>query len=217
MEGELDPGALETAVAEFSKQPHAGAVCGRGFLRDNHGKPIDRADIVTLLFTSSQPFLPAGIFRLQALRACGLHVDGWRTRASNSTCVFASPAISASTIYNAIVKDRRSTLTEALPENASQTVNERMNLLTRFLRRRLLGSRPALLLEAQANLLAAMACGSRRRGSHRANPALSRLQAVVAGFPALLHGDHRALKSLHRLFCTRSHNSVCCRAPSRES
>src|SRR5690349_20988769 len=76
--GRLDPGALSLAMDEFAQHPHAGAVCGQGFLVDGDGAPITRADIVTLLFTSCRPFLSAGVFRRQALVACGLDAEGWQ-------------------------------------------------------------------------------------------------------------------------------------------
>lgn len=209
-EGELDPRALETAVAELSKRPHAGAVCGRSFLLDNNGNAIDRADIVTLLFTSSQPFLPAGVFRLQALRACGLHADDWRDASIElDLCHRVASDFGLHNVDIAIVKGSRPEFSNrALLENAIRIVDERMELLSKaFSNEGFWGPDRSLLLEAQANLLANLAWRLEDAAlAQAANPALLKLRTVVEEFHALLRVDHRALKSLHRLFCTRSHN-----------
>lgn len=206
--GELDPVTLESAVAALAGQPHAGAACGQGFLRDGSGSAIDRADIVTLLFTNSQPFLPAGVFRRTALEACGLTADDWRT--SNIELDLCHRIAADFGLYNVGVEIAKTTDAQALDDDlaadAERTVEERMTFLAKmFSAEGFWGPDRSLLLEAQANLLAVLAQRLEAAGLARAaNPALEKLQTVVDGFHALLRTDHRALRSLHRLFCTRS-------------
>jgi hypothetical protein len=208
-QGQLDPAAIEAALAESAKHPQAGAVCGQGFLRDGHGKPIDRADIVTLLFTSCQPFLPAGIFRRRALEACGIAADGWRSASLELDLCLRIASDFGFHNFNASIATGSGALgaNDTLRDDAASAVEERMNLLTRlFSSEGFWGPEPALLLEAQANLLGAMSLRLEAAGvPATANPALARLQAVARDFHSLLHGDHRALRSLHRLLCTRGH------------
>jgi hypothetical protein len=95
-----------------------------------------------------------------------------------------------------------------LPENAVRAVDETMELVAKaFSNDGFWGASQSLLLEVQANLLAVMARRLEDAGLGRApNPALAKMQMVVDEFHSLLRTDHRALKSLHRLLCTRSHN-----------
>src|SRR5260221_1567171 len=71
-EGYLRPGAIEFAVRQYAAHPEMGGICADGFLVDGHGKSLELIDIVTLLFTSYRPFLPAGFFSRQALVAIGI-------------------------------------------------------------------------------------------------------------------------------------------------
>jgi hypothetical protein len=204
-DGVLDPDALESALAAFDEHPHAGAVCGPGFLVDPNGKPVGRADIVTLLFTSCQPFLPAGVFRRQALEACGLAADDWQD--GSVELDLCHRIASDFGLHN--IDDRIALGTTAdLPADPARAIDARMDLLSRlFSDQGFWGADKGLMLEAQANMLGALGQQLATAGvPATSNPASVRLQAVARDFDALLRVDHRALRSLHRLFCTRSHN-----------
>jgi hypothetical protein len=209
VQGELDPDKLELAVGEFSRHPHAGAVCGKGFLLDGNSHEIERADIVSLLFTSCRPFLAACVLRRKALQASGIEKDEWQSASVElDLCLRLATEFGLHNIDARIagVSGPPQSAND-LPANADRALEERMKALSKvFSDEGFWGPNKALLLEAQANHLAVVCRQLEAAGlPEAANPAISRLQTVAREFHSLLHVDHRALKSLHRLFCARSH------------
>jgi Glycosyl transferase family 41 len=201
-QGELDPAALEIAAGEFSKHPHAGAVCGAGFLLDGNGNDIGRTDIVTLLFTSCLPFLAAGVFRRSALLACAAGMEGRQDASIElELCLRVAADFGMHNIGARIARGSG-------PAAAEPAIDERMSVLsTVFSDEGFWGPNKALLLEAEANRLGAL-CQRLQAANlpDAAAAAIARLEMVAREFDSLLRVDHRALRSLHRLFCTRSHN-----------
>ncbi|MEI6200895.1 MAG: glycosyltransferase, partial [Enhydrobacter sp.] len=159
MHGRLLPNAIEVAVNEFAKRPSVGAVCGNGFLIDGHGSSLASVDIVTLLFTSYQPFLPGGFFRRRALQECGLERDGWLTEAIDlDLCLHLATDFGIHSILQPLVEcPNPLALNDGLPMNAASAIEERMRILSRtFSIEGFFGPIEALHLEAVVNHLSSL-------------------------------------------------------------
>jgi hypothetical protein len=208
-EGRFVPDALQFAVEAFRRHPGAGIVCGESFLIDVAGKTLDNVDIVTLLLTSYRPFLPAGFFRRRALLDSGLQTDDWLCETIELELCTRMACDFAVLHFPRKVVDCPSPWTQddGLPKAALRSLDERLRLISRvFSAEGFWGADEALCLESKVNHIGLL---WQQFGTHGPDDVDHRAQtqlAEIAGqFDALLLKDHRVLRNLHRLFCTRSH------------
>jgi len=207
-EGRFVPDALQFAVETFGRHPGAGIVCGESFLVDAGGKTLDNVNIVTLLLTSYRPFLPAGFFRRQALLDAGLQTDGWLCETIELELCTRMACDFAVLCFPRKVVECRSPWTQddGLPKAVLRSIDERLQLISRiFSAEGFWGADEALCLESKANHIGLLWQQFRTQGRHDIDhPARAQLTAIAGQFDALLLKDHRVLRHLHRLFCTRS-------------
>ncbi len=210
MSGRLMPDAIEIAVNAFANRPSVGAVCGCDFLVDGHGNNLASVDIVTLLFTSYQPFLPAGFFRRQALEECGQAHEGWLTEAIDlDLCLRLATDFGIHSLSRRLADcPNPIAINDGLPMNAASAIEERMRVLSRtFSIEGFFGPIEALHLEAVVNHLSNLWQRLSVLGTRDADfLCVTSLRSAAQRFHSLLRVDHRALQSLHRLFCVRSDN-----------
>jgi glycosyltransferase involved in cell wall biosynthesis len=210
-EGRLLPNALEVAVSQFALRPEAGAICASGFLIDGHGATLEPVDIVTLLLTSYRPFLPAGFFNRQVLVAAGLDDEDWLTESVElELCYRIATTQGIHSVAQVVVECRDpQRQPNGLPRSVKKAIEERLRLVSKvFSAEGFFGPDcEALALESKANQLSILWQEFRCLGEHDIEYlVLPPLSAVAWELDALMHTDHRALRSLHRLLCVRSHN-----------
>ena len=219
-EGHFVPDALQFAVKAFEKHPDAGIVCGENFLIDAHGSSHPKVDVVTLLFTPYRPFLPAGFIRRRALADVGLNDENWLFEAIElELCLRLACDFGVRSFARKVVDCRDPTMQhDGLPRTPAGALEDTLQLIakvfsvsgfwshneTLFIDDRF---NQALLLESKANQVAILWERYRRLGSSDIEwRACEQLKSVAQQFDMLLRDDHRVLRNLHRLFCTRSHN-----------
>jgi hypothetical protein len=209
-EGHFQPDALQFAVEAFRNNPQAGIVCGDNFLIDAHGKSIPQVDVVTLLFSPCRPFLAAGFFRRQALLEVGVYDEKWLFDSLEVVlCLRLACDFGIRSLPRAVVACQDPTRQDdGLPKNPASALEDRLQLITRtFSVEGFWGASEALRLESKANHAAILWEQYRGLGLSGMEPlAFHELRSVSQQFDLLLRNDHRILRNLHRLFCTRSHN-----------
>lgn len=210
MQGRLLPDSFEAVVQEFARSPGVGAVCGGGFLIDGNGHTLEPVDLITLLFTSYQPFLPESFFRRQALLECDLARDSWLTESVElELCLRLAVDFGIRSVSRRIADcPRPISISDGLPVNAASAIQHRMRILSQvFSIEGFFGPLEALHLEASVNQLSALWQRHDALGTHDAEfLCVTALRLATHRFHTLLRNDHRALSSLHRLFGVRSDN-----------
>jgi glycosyltransferase involved in cell wall biosynthesis len=217
-EGQLLPGALEFAASHLAARPDMGGICSTAFLIDGHGNRLDQVDIITLLFTNYRPFLPAGFFNRRALVAVGIDENSWLTESLDlDICCRLAIDHGLSTISQHLVECRDSKRqSDGLPRNIGRAIEQRLQLVSKFFSPEgFFGSDcQHLALEAKANQLAILWQEFRELEGNGVDAVIyPHLETVAADFDSLLRIDHRTLRSLHRLTCTRSHGVGLLSAP----
>jgi len=217
-EGYLLPGALEFAVNHLTARPDMGGICTTAFLVDGHGNQLDQIDIITLLFTNYRPFLPAGFFSRRALVAIGIDRDGWFTESLDfDICCRLAIDHGLSTVSQRVIECQDPTRqSDGLPRDIRKAIEQRLQLVSKFFSPEgFFGSDcQHLALEAKANQLAILWQEFRELEGNDVDAAIyPHLATVAADFDLLLRIDHRTLRSLHRLTCTRSHGLGLLSAP----
>lgn len=210
-EGHYLPSALEFAATKLAEHPAIGGLCSKGFLVNSHGDSLDHVDIVSLLFTSYRPFLPAGFYRRQALVAVGIDRDGWLSDSIElELCCRLAADYGLSSCQEKLVECRDPwQQADGLVHDIESTLDSSLRLISKiFSRDGFFGSgNEPLALECRANQLSILWEHFRTKGQseieYRVVPYLS---AVVWGLHLNLRLDHRTLRSLHRLLCLRSRN-----------
>jgi hypothetical protein len=209
-EGHFGPDALQFAVVAFQQNPQAGMVCGENFLIDAHGKSLPQVDVVTLLFTPYRPFLSAGFFRRRALLDVGVNDEKWLFDSIElELCLRVACDFGVRSLRHKVVACMdASGQDDGLPKNPASALEDRLQLITRaFSVEGFWGANEALRLESKANHAGMLWEQYRCLGLSGMEPlAFHELRAVSQQFDLLLRNDHRILRNLHRLFCTRSHN-----------
>jgi Glycosyl transferase family 41/Glycosyl transferase family 2 len=210
-EGRFLPNALEFAVSQFALRPDAGAICTTGFLIDGHGAALEPVDFVTLLFTSYRPFLPAGFFNRQVLVGTDPDLEDWLTETAElELCFRVATAQGFHPVAQLVVECRDPTRQpNGLPRSVKRAVEDRLRLVSKiFSAEGFFGPDcEALALESKANQLDILWQEFRDLGEDNFEYlVLPHLSAAGWGLDALMRTDHRALRSLHRLLCVRSHN-----------
>lgn len=210
-EGHFLPDALQFAVDAFAKSQEAGIVCGEQFLIDAHGKSCPNVDAVTLLFTSYRPFLSAGFFRRQALIDVGLNSEDWLTDAIElDLCLRLAFDFGIRSFRQKVVECRDpASEHDGLRRSPSGALDDLLQLLAQvFSSAGFWGPDEALSLESRTNQVGILWQQFRSRGADDEIEwlAVRQLGSIARQFDVLLRGDHRVLRNLHRLFCTRSHN-----------
>lgn len=220
--GHLLPDALEIAARELDLYPGVGALCSAGFMLDAHGAALERIDIVSLLLTSYWPFLPAGFFRRNALLEIGIADDGWfcESLALDLCCRLATDwglRACADTLVSCPDPRKQH---EGLVHNTQASIDDRLDFVAKtFSSRGFFGRDSKILeLESKANQLAIL-WSQFRMLSHSEIEYLIQppLLAVARDLLALLRRDHRVLRTLNRLLCTRSHNLGMLAAPLQKA
>ncbi len=208
-EGHFVPDALQFAVKAFAEHPGAGIICGEKFLVDAHDNELTDVDLVTLLFTSYRPFLPAGFFRRQALLEAGLEGEGWRKESLDLELCTRLAGDFGVRCFPRKVVDCKSAATQddGLSKTAAGALEARLQLLSKiFSAEGFWGNDEPLLLESTVHQAAILWEQFLALGQSDIVPLAQReLTAVADRFDTLLKHDHRILHNLHRLFSTRSH------------
>ena len=217
-EGYFRPGAIEFAVRQYAAHPEIGGICADGFLVDGHGNSLELIDIVTLLFTSYRPFLAAGFFSRQALVAIGIDREGWLTESLDMDicCRLAIDHGLMSISQEVIGYHDHKRQPNGLPRNIGKAIEQRLQLVSKFFSAEgFFGSECGpLALECKANQLAVLWQEFRELEGNNVDAAIyPHLARIAADFDSLLRVDHRTLRSLHRLTCTRSHGLGLLSAP----
>jgi hypothetical protein len=209
-DGHLLPDALSFAVDAFDKYPDAGIVCGENFLIDAQGKSRPEVDVVTLLFTPYRPFLPAGFFRRQALVDVRLNEENWLLESIElQLCLRLACDVGIRRFERKIVECRDPTIQhDGFPRSAAKALEDRLQLITAvFSAAGFWGANQAFFLESKANQVGILREQFHRLGSSDMEPlAVEQLRSTARQFDFLLRNDHRVLRNLHRLFCTRSNS-----------
>jgi glycosyltransferase involved in cell wall biosynthesis len=217
-EGHFSPDALQFAVGAFAKNQDLGIVCGEQFLIDAYGKSCPDVDAVTLLFTPNRPFLPAGFFRRQALIEVGLNSENWLTDAIElELCLRLALDFGIRSFRQKVVECHDPTSQhDGLSRSPSSALDDLLQLLAQvFSSAGFWGPNEALSLESRTNQVGILWQQLRSRGANGEIDwlAVQQLRSIAAQFDVLLRDDHRVLRNLHRLFCTRSHNLGLLSAP----
>jgi hypothetical protein len=186
-----------------------GGICCKGFLVDARGATFADADIVSLLFTTYRPFLSAGFINRKALAACGLNGDGWHEEALDLDvwCRLATDR----GIY-ALDEDLVDVLSQPPPwdwlgHDVERALDDRLGVVSsHFSREGFFGSRqPALAAEARANQIAVLWEHFRAIGVASVEYLIKPpIWSVIRDLQRPATAS--TMRSLHRLFCTRSHN-----------
>jgi hypothetical protein len=217
-EGRFLPQAL-TAVSEaFARHPGVGGICTPGFLIDGHGGRSDRADIVALLLTGYRPFLPAAFLRRRALLAAGLARHDWLVNSLPlDLCCRLATDWGLIPVDGRIVECRDALRqADGLDVSVRATIEERMELVGRHFSRSGFFSRgsEALALESKVHQLGILWQEFRALGHAEVEYEIAApLHAAIVGLRHQLGVDHRTLRNLHRLLCTRGHNLGLLGAP----
>ena len=210
-EGYILPNAFDVVAREFATHPTVGAVCTAGFMINGFGCTLDHADMVTLLFTSYHPFLPAAFFRREALLTCGLEREDWLcdSLALELCCRVAADWGLASCVEQVVYCRDPSTQTDGLTHDLAGAVDNRLRLVSRIFSRDgfFAGLPDALASESKANQLGILWQEFRDAGRDETEyRVMPHLAAVASELHQHIQADDRSLRSLHRLFCIRSHN-----------
>ena len=210
-EGGFAPGALETLRAAFSAQPGIGALCTAGTLVNGEGGELARCDIVTLLFTSYTLCLPAVAFRRSALEEIGLHADEWfeNSFALDLVCRVAASRGLLSLDQRILTQRGQLLQPDGLETPAREIIADRLGLISRLFSPQgfFAPAWEALAWECRANLMTSLMEQYGPLGSgDLAQRGLQALVDIADGMHRQLKADHRTLRSLHRLFCSRSHD-----------
>ncbi len=208
--GRFLPDAFEFAAAEFRKDRDVGALCCRGFLIDERGRPQVAVDIVTLLLSSQRVWSPAGFLDRRALVACGLERDDWLVDALELDlwCRIATDFGLRSVDRPVTACERPQDDAVAVPQDLDKAIEARLALLTRLFSDEgfFEGANIALLPEAKLNQLSVLRGQLGSLGLSQSEPLLSQRQhQVVEEVMTLLKTDHRTLRVLHRLTLGRTH------------
>ena len=210
-QGHFVPEALEFAERHFAARPATGALCSESFLIDATGKSLDRVDIVSLLLTNRRPFLPAGFFRRQTLVASGLREDGWFTESFDLDLCYRLATDSGLACVKkkllACADPQRQV--DGLNHSVDAAIDDRLRLISKIFSRDGFfgGECESIAYESSVNQLSIIWEQFRARGQSEVEYKITRHLATAAlGLHFQLRIDHRALRSLHRLLCTRSHN-----------
>jgi predicted O-linked N-acetylglucosamine transferase (SPINDLY family)/glycosyltransferase involved in cell wall biosynthesis len=209
-EGHLLPGALEFAIGQLTAHPEIGGICATGFLLDGHGNSLEPVDIITLLFTSYRPFLPAGFFSRRALAAIGIDREGWLTESLDLDicCRLAIDHGFLAVSQEVIASRDQNRQPDGLPRDIEKAIEQRLQLVSKFFSAKgFFGSDCGpLAVESKANQLAVLWHEFQELGINDIDAAVRpHMAAIATDFASLLRVDHRTLRSLHRLTCTRSH------------
>jgi hypothetical protein len=207
-DGTFEADALELAIQAFKGHPHAGLVCGDNFLIDAHGRSLDNVDIVTLLLTSYRPFLPAALFRRKALEDVGLMREDWLLHAIElEVCTRLATDFGIHRMTDKFVRcSAPASQDDGLLKSAWSSMQDRLQLLSKiFSVEGFWDYNEALLLESKANQIAILWEQFRKLGQDDIERlAETELRSIATQYDLLLLRDHRVLRHLHRLFCTRS-------------
>ena len=196
---------------ELRERPAIGALCSEGFLIDATGNLLDHVDIVSLLLTNRRPFLPAGFFRRQTLVAIGLREDGWFTDSFDLDLCYrlATDSVLASVEKQMVVCADPQRQVDGLNHSVDAAIDDRLRLISKIFSRDGFfgGGCESIAYESSVNQLSIIWEQFRARGQSEVEYKITRHLATAAlGLHFQLRIDHRALRSLHRLLCTRSHN-----------
>jgi hypothetical protein len=210
-EGRFLPQALAMVSEAFGRHPGAGGICTSGFLIDGHGGRLGRADIVALLLTGYRPFLPAAFLRRRALLAAGLARHDWPVNSLPlELCCRLATGWGLVPVDDAVVECRDPlNQPDGLDVSVRAAIEERMEIVGRHFSRSGFFSRgsEALGLESRIHQLGILWQEFRALGHAEVEYEISGpLHAAIDGLRHQLGVDHRTLRNLHRLLCTRSHN-----------
>ncbi len=210
-EGSFVPDALARLQAAFAARPETGGICTAGTLLRGTGEELKRSDIVALLFTPYSLVLPAVAFRKKALVEVGIYEDNWLANAFDQD-LFCRLAISRglSFVDERILTQRCGLLqVDGLDLPLKAVIADRLQLVSSIFSSNgfLAGSAVALPWEAKINQINSLMEQYAALG--RPELQFEGFHAAVAaaeGIRQTLKYDHRTLRSLHRLLCSRSRN-----------
>lgn len=207
--GRMAPDALKSVADAFAVQTVVGAICTPGFRTGGPARIADRVDLVTLLFTPSKLFLPAMTIRRRALEAVGIHRYDWRMAAFavDLTCRL-SLGWGLGYLPHRLFADA-GTVGTATAASVDAQIDDRLQIVDQMFARDGFFAImcDAIATEAKVNLLNGLARelnDSGRQGD--AGTIFPRLEGLAFQIRNQLRGDHRTLRSLHRLFSSRSQN-----------
>ncbi|MCA0301822.1 MAG: glycosyltransferase [Proteobacteria bacterium] len=221
-EGVFMATALEKIAAAFAEHPRTGAIATSGTLVNKDGESLERCDIVTLLFTSYSLNLPAVAFRRTALNEVGLHEDRWFSNSLglDLVCRVATSRGLFCLGEAILTQPRRILQVDGLEYPVSAIIADRLALVAELFSARgfFAPAWDALAWEARVNQTVAVieqytAVG----GGALELEGFQAMLKVADGIHQQLKYDHRTLRSLHRLFCCRSHNLGYLEAPLQKS
>ena len=210
--GHFLPGAFEAIVSEFLSRPTVGAISTTGFLSDDFGNTFNHADIVTLLFSSYRPYIPAIFFRLEVLLAVGIERDDWLVDALVlELCIRVATDWEIASLSKTVVHFRnRQNRADGLVHNVVDVIDNTLRVITQVFSRDgfFVGAAETLALECRANQLGILWQEFRSLGDAQIEyQIMPHLTTLVFDLQRQLR-NHAPLilRSLHRLFCVRSHN-----------
>lgn len=217
-EGRFLPNALQTVAEEFSQRPGVGGLHAEGFLVDEEGAVFERVDIVALVLGLGRPFLPAAFFRRRALLAVGLEREGWAHHSFElDLCHRVMADFGMARLSGTVVTCRNPSIqVDGIDRPTLAAIVDRIGLIDRiFSPHGFFGpDNEALCLEAKANQLSNLWRQFRALGRAEVEWLIMEpLHAVASQFNSGKADDARALRSLHRLLCARSHNLGLLAAP----
>jgi Glycosyl transferase family 41/Glycosyl transferase family 2 len=210
-EGHFLTDALSMVSRMFDGQPTVGGICTAGFLIDGYGHTLKQSDIVALLLTNYRPFLPAAFFRRSALLAAGIERHDWFTD-SLALDLCCRLATNWGLIYSDVkVVECRDALrqVDGLRLSIQAAIADRLELVAQLFSRNGFFAKggEALALESKASQLGILWQEFRAVGQVEVEQEItSPLLSIAGSLHLQLSVDHRTLRNLHRLSCTRSQN-----------
>ena len=208
-EGTFVPDALAKLQAAFAVRPETGGICTAGTLLRGTGEELKRSDIVALLFTPYSLVLPAMAFRKKAMAETGIYEGGWLANAFDQD-LFCRIAISRGLSFvdeQILTQPGKLLQMDGLDVSVTSVIADRLQLVSSiFSSTGFLANSPvALPWEAKVNQINSLM-------EQYGGLALAELKtegfyaaaATADGIRQTLMYDHRTLRSLHRLLCSRS-------------
>lgn len=210
-EGHILPSAFEIVAREFEKQPSIGGICTKGFLIDPHGGELDRADIISLLFMNYWPMLSAAFFRREALLSVGVDRDDWFVYSFPMELCYRVAAHHGLNFCPERVVKINDPLhqSDGMHVDVIASIDDRVRLVDKIFSSDgfFEGNYYPLKLECRAVQLSNLWQEFRASGRTEIEwRIMTPMEEVAYSIHTHLKLDHRNLRSLHRLVCTRSHN-----------